>query len=272
MGELVGTGCAMNSKASKTLLLLLSLAIFASTSGQPRSARQDEAGETNLLNDENLENDADATPEENGEESDQNKGTPEPEPETEPEPEPEGSAGHAEGNPENSDDMNPQENSSKKCKKCFRSAFRARHSEFCEDCGDTSNSDDDDEKPLEKDADRWRRKCRRCSNPKFAEKRQNLCKSSRCKDLQESEPTPTPEPEHRPITGDDLKKSTKKKTKKERKKGQKKTNKKKGVKLPDEEEEEKEIAELTANKPTEQVLGPLGNLIKFLIQQNTFAH
>ena len=168
--------------------------------------------------------------------------------------------------------MNQQENSSKKCKKCFRSAFRARHSEFCEDCGDTSNSDDDDEKPLEKDADRWRRKCRRCSNPKFAEKRQNLCKSSRCKDLQESEPTPTPEPEHRPITGDDLKKSTKKKTNKERKKGQKKTNKKKGVKLPDEEEEEKEIAELTANKPTEQVLGPLGNLIKFLIQQNTFAH
>merc|ERR1712226_1061282 len=130
---------------------------------------------------------------------------------------------------------------------------------FCEDCGDTGNSDDDDEKPLEKDADRWRRKCRRCSNPKFAEKRQNLCKSSRCKDLQESEPTPTPEPEHRPITGDDLKKSTKKKT-----------NKKKGVKLPDEEEEEKEIAEITANKPTEQVLGPLGNLIKFLIQQNTF--
>merc|ERR1711974_186360 len=162
---LVGTGCAMNtSKASKTLLLLLLfLAIFASTSGQPRSARQDEAGETNLLNEENLENDSEATPEENGEESDQNKGTPEPEPEpeTEPEPEPEseGSAGHSEGNPENSDDMNQQENSPKKCKKCFRSAFRARHSEFCEECGDTGNSDDDDEKPLEKDADRWRRKC-----------------------------------------------------------------------------------------------------------------
>merc|ERR1719500_1894256 len=50
------------SKASKTLLLLLSLAIFASTSGQRRSARQDEAGETNLLNEENLENDAEATP------------------------------------------------------------------------------------------------------------------------------------------------------------------------------------------------------------------
>merc|ERR1711953_1573721 len=117
---LVGTGCAMNtSKASKTLLLLLlSLAIFASTSGQPRSARQDEADETNLLNEENLENDSEATPEENGEESDQNKGTPEPEPEpeTEPEPEPEGSAGHSEGNPETSDDMTQQENSSKKCK------------------------------------------------------------------------------------------------------------------------------------------------------------
>ena len=40
----------------------------------------------------------------------------------------------------------------------------------------------------------------------------------------------------------------------------------------EEDEDEKEIAELTANKPTEQVLGPLGNLIKFLIQQNTFAH
>merc|ERR1712083_642190 len=99
MGELVGTGCAMNtSKASKTLLLLLLfLAIFASTSGQPRSARQDEADETKLLNEENLENDAEATPEESGEDSDQNKGTPEPEPETEPEPEPEDSAGHSEG-------------------------------------------------------------------------------------------------------------------------------------------------------------------------------
>merc|ERR1712181_121050 len=280
MGELEGTACAM--KSSHNILLLL---VLAFSRGQPRSARQDggdekaEPAEANLLNEENLEVDAEATAGDNAdnEESDPNKGTPEPEseslPETEPEPEPEGSAENLDEKIEESDDINQQTNPPKKCQKCFRSAFRARHSEFCDGCGgETSISSDADVKPLEKDADRLRRKCRRCSNSKFAEKHQNCC-TSRCKDLQQflpSEPTPTPEPEHRPITSEDLK-ITKKKKKKDRKKGQKKANKKKDVKLP---EDEESISQLSAplKKPTEEVeLGPLGNLIKYLIHQNTFT-
>ena len=114
-----------------------------------------------------------------------------------------------------------------------------------------------------------RRKCRRCSIGRFAEKHENFCKI-RCKDLlgnmsSTSEPTPTPEPEHRPITSDDLKKNTKKKKKKDRKRGQKKANKKTDVQLPAADEN------ISLEKPTEENLGPLGNLIKFLIQKNTFV-
>merc|ERR1712083_156564 len=160
---------------------------------------------------------------------------------------------------------------SKKCQKCSRSAFRARHGEFCDGCGTTSSSGEmEEDQALEKDADRLRRKCRRCSIGKFAEKHENFCKI-RCKDLLDnmssttSEPTPTPEPEHRPITSDDLKKKTKKKKKKDRKRGQKKANKKTDVKLPAADEN------ISLENPTEENLGPLGNLIKFLIQKNTFV-
>merc|ERR1712088_769876 len=139
----------------------------------------------------------------------------------------------------------------------------------CDGCGATSSSgemeeDQGDQKDQahEKDADRLRRKCRRCSIGKFAEKHENFCKF-RCKDLLDnmssttSEPTPTPEPEHRPITSDDLKKKTKR--------GQKKANKKTDVQLPAADEN------ISLEKPTEENLGPLGNLIKFLIQKNTFV-
>merc|ERR1712223_1983566 len=151
---------------------------------------------------------------------------------------------------------------------------------FCDGCGKTSSSGemqedqvdqvDQVDQALEKDADRLRRKCRRCSIGRFAEKHENFCKI-RCKDLLDnmssttSEPTPTPEPEHRPITSDDLKKKTKKKKKKDRKRGQKKANKKTDVQLPAADEN------ISLEKPTEENLGPLGNLIKFLIQKNTFV-
>merc|ERR1712223_250342 len=150
---------------------------------------------------------------------------------------------------------------------------------FCDGCGKTSSSgemeedqkdqEDQVDQALEKDADRLRRKCRRCSIGRFAEKHENFCKI-RCKDLLDnmsstSEPTPTPEPEHRPITSDDLKKKTKKKKKKDRKRGQKKANKKTDVQLPAADEN------ISLEKPTEENLGPLGNLIKFLIQKNTFV-
>ena len=73
---------------------------------------------------------------------------PEPEPETEPEPEPEGSGkpepeGLEEPKPEDGkDEASPglQPAPSKKCQKCSRSAFRARHGEFCDGCGTTSSS------------------------------------------------------------------------------------------------------------------------------------
>jgi len=258
-------------KSSQNLLLLF-LAFFALACGQPRSARQDgageqvEAAETPLLTEEeNLEVAAEVTPE-NNEESNQSTGTAEPEPE--PEPEPEGSAVNSGEKVEDSDDMGQQTNPSKKCQKCFRSAFRARHSEFCDGCPDDAEVE---AKPLEKDGDRLRRKCRRCSNPKFAEKHQNFC-SIRCKGLQQasitSEPTPTPEPPHRPITSEDLKKTKKKK---DRKKGQKKTNKKKGVKLPEDEESSSQLSVPLEKPVEEQELGPLENLIKYIIHQNTFT-
>ena len=208
---------------------------------------------------------------------------PEPEPETEPEPEPEGSG---EPEPEGLEEPKPEDGKdkaspglqpapSKKCQKCSRSAFRARHNEFCDGCGTTSSSgeikeDHQEDQALEKDADRLRRKCRRCSIGRVAEKHENFCKI-RCKDLLDnmasttSEPTPTPEPEHRPITSDDLKKKTKKKKKKDRRRGQKKANKKTDVQLPAADEN------ISLEKPTEENLGPLGNLIKFLIQKNTFV-
>merc|ERR1712037_742109 len=189
---LEGVACAM--KSSQNLLLLL-LVFFAFACGQPRSARQDEVEEkteaAEPLIEENLEAAAEETPGEVvSEESDLSEGT------SEPEPEPEGSAANSDENLEESDDLGQQTDTSKKCQKCFRSAFRARHSEFCDGCGEASGSEAG-AKPLEKDGDRLRRKCRRCSNSKFAEKHQNFC-TIRCKDLQQSsttssEPTPTPE-------------------------------------------------------------------------------
>merc|ERR1711934_1065559 len=166
MGERVA--CAM--KSSQNLLLLLLLVFFAFACGQPRSARQDEAEEkteaAETLIEENLEAAAEETPGEvdESEESDLSEGTSEPEPE--PDPEPEGSAANSDEKLEESEDLGQQTDTSKKCQKCFRSAFRARHSEFCDGCG----SSEADAKPLEKDGDRLRRKCRRCSNSKFAEK------------------------------------------------------------------------------------------------------
>merc|ERR1712198_715515 len=240
MGELEGTAGAMNSSQN---LLLLFLAFFALECGQPRSARQDgageqvEAAETPLLTEEeNLEVAAEVTPENNEESTGTAEPEPEPEPEAEPEPEPEGSAVNSGEKVEDSDDMGQQTNPSKKCQKCFRSAFRARHSEFCDGCPD--DAEEVEAKPLEKDGDRLRRKCRRCSNPKFAEKHQNFC-SIRCKGLQQasitSEPTPTPEPPHRPITSE-------------------------GLKLPEEEESSSQLSVPLEKPVEEQELGPLENL------------
>merc|ERR1711936_1271941 len=288
MGELGGTAWAMNISTN----LLLIFAFLAFVRGQPRSPRQDgsdqiEAAEetAELLTEEEVTPiDTSSLSSEDSSTSSKGSSTPEPEPEpeAETEPEPEGSGkpepeGLEEPKPEDGEDVaspGPQPAPSKKCQKCSRSAFRARHGEFCDGCGPTSSSgemeEDQEDQALEKDADRLRRKCRRCSIGKFAEKHENFCKI-RCKDLLDnmssttSEPTPTPEPEHRPITSDDLKKKTKKKKKKDRKRGQKKANKKTDVQLPATDEN------ISLEKPTEENLGPLGNLIKFLIQKNTFV-
>jgi len=292
MGELGGTAWAMNISTS----LLLIFAFLAFVRGQPRSPRQDGSDQIEAAAE--LLTEEEVTPVDtsslSSEDSSTSRGSstpepePEPEPETEPEPEPEGSGkpepeGLEEPKPEDGKDVASQPAPSKKCQKCSRSAFRARHGEFCDGCGTTSSSgemeeDQEDQEDqvdqvdqaLEKDADRLRRKCRRCSIGRFAEKHENFCKI-RCKDLLDnmssttSEPTPTPEPEHRPITSDDLRKKTKKKKKKDRKRGQKKANKKTDVQLPAADEN------ISLEKPTEENLGPLGNLIKFLIQKNTFV-
>merc|ERR1711936_721335 len=227
MGELGGTAWAMNISTN----LLLIFAFLAFVRGQPRSPRQDgsdqiEAAEetAELLTEEEVTPiDTSSLSSEDSSTSSKGSSTLEPEPK-----------------PEAGKDVASQPAPSKKCQKCSRSAFRARHGEFCDGCGTSSSSgemeEDQEDQALEKDADRLRRKCRRCSIGKFAEKHENFCKI-RCKDLLDnmssttSEPTPTPEPEHRPITSDDLKKKTKKKKKKDRK-GQKKANKKTDVQLP----------------------------------------
>merc|ERR1711997_840138 len=201
MGELGGTAWAMNISTS----LLLIFAFLAFVRGQPRSPRQDGSDQIEAAAE--LLTEEEVTPVDSSslssEDSSTSRGSstsepePEPEPETEPEPEPEGSGkpepeGLEEPKPEEGKDVASPESQpapSKKCQKCSRSAFRARHSEFCDGCGTTSSSgemeedqEDQVDQALEKDADRLRRKCRRCSIGRFAEKHENFCKI-RCKDL-----------------------------------------------------------------------------------------
>ena len=123
----------------------------------------------------------------------------------------------------------------------------------------------------DKDSEKVRRKCRRCVRPQFAEKHQEFCDSMACdgisKTTSTTEPTPTPEPEHRPIEEGDLKKKVKKnKRNKDKKKGKKKEkkNKKQGIEVED------SVSETPLARP-EKDLGPLENLIKYLIQANTFT-
>merc|ERR1711956_62738 len=160
----------------------------------------------------------------------------------------------------------------KKCQKCARSTWRARHDDFCEQC---SAEDIQPASLLNKNADRLKKKCRRCVRPQFAARHQEFCDSETCEGLiiistttLTTEPTPTPEPEHRPIEEGDLKKKVKKnKKKKEKKKGKKKEkkNKKQGIEVDD------SVSDTPLAKP-EKDLGPLENLIKYLIQTNTFTH
>merc|ERR1719507_1575765 len=112
----------MNS--SQNLLLILLFVFFAFACGQPSSARQAEAAEP--LIEENLEAAAEETPGEldESEESDLSEEStsepePEPHPETEPEPEPEGSAASSDEKLEESDDLDQQTDTSKKCQKCI---------------------------------------------------------------------------------------------------------------------------------------------------------
>merc|ERR1719412_1166533 len=126
--------------------LLLIFAFLAFVHGQPRSPRQDgsdqiEAAEetTELLIEEEVDSSSPSS-----EDSSTSKGSstsePEPEPEGSGKPEPEG---QEEPKPEDGkDEASPglQPTPSKKCQKCSRSAFRARHSEFCDGCETTSSS------------------------------------------------------------------------------------------------------------------------------------
>merc|ERR1712223_567160 len=185
MGELGGTGWAMNTSTN----LLLIFAFLAFVCGQPRSSRQDGSDQIEAAETAELLTEEEVTPVDtsslSSEDSSTSRGSstpepePEPEPETEPEPEPEGSGetdpeGLGEPKPEDSAGVEnsqekevaspgPQPAPSKKCQKCSRSAFRARHSEFCDGCGTTSSSGEMEEdqvdqeeqvdQALEKDAD-----------------------------------------------------------------------------------------------------------------------
>merc|ERR1712223_2205992 len=168
--ELGGTAWAMNTSTS----ILLIFAFLAFVRGQPRSPRQDGSDQIEAAAE--LLTEEEVTPVDtsslSSEDSSTSRGSstpepePEPEPETEPEPEPEGSGetepeGLEEPKPEDGKDVaspGPQPAPSKKCQKCSRSAFRARHSEFCDGCGTTSSSgkieEDQEDQALEKDADR----------------------------------------------------------------------------------------------------------------------
>merc|ERR1712223_246166 len=151
-----GTAWAMNISTS----LLLIFAFLAFVRGQPRSPRQDGSDQIEAAAE--LLTEEEVTPVDSSslssEDSSTSRGSSTPEPE-----------------PEDGKDVaspGPQPAPSKKCQKCSRSAFRARHGEFCDGCGKTSSSgemeEDQEDQALEKDADRLRRKCRRCSIGKFA--------------------------------------------------------------------------------------------------------
>merc|ERR1712008_251636 len=163
------------------LALLLSLLLVAA---HPRERRE---------TDDTAEGGSTAEPETQPESEPESE--PEAEPETEPEPEPENTDTDTKTNTEeaeepvvghvtdqNTEEVNEEDNNedekeetnmpAKKCQKCARSTWSARHDDFCEQC---SAEDIQPASLLNKNADRLKKKCRRCVRQQFPARHQEFC-------------------------------------------------------------------------------------------------
>merc|ERR1712080_797160 len=187
----------------------------------------------------------------------------------------------------------PMEEQEDKCKKCARSGFRARHQSLCHSCGDVAETESPHEKKI-------KRKCQKCSNKKWMENHKDFCRNKCGKQPQEEAATPEPdhvpieeavvaepdeddsveeaaEAEPEPVTdvtektvesstmGEDNKRKRKKKNH-----NKNKNKNRKRVKNKEKTKETENVEEDTAEKPMKD-LGPLENLIKYLITQNTYT-
>lgn len=198
----------------------------------------------------------------------------------------------------------------KKCQKCIRSHYQARHADFCESC-EQKNDHEEVKEDETSQTSKPNKRCVKCARKNFRARNEEFC-SEQCNaeegtkhhkkvhnknknknkqtDDEETETAETDESESEvadvkvtnnvddaeTTTEQDSQSSEKKHTKK--KKHHKHKNNKKNKKHTEKKEEnvkseadETSEVELEEEKDTVK-LGPLENLIRFLIKSNTYTH
>jgi len=198
----------------------------------------------------------------------------------------------------------------KKCQKCIRSHYQARHADFCESC-EQKNDHEEVKEDETSQTSKPNKRCVKCARKNFRARNEEFC-SEQCTaeegtkhhkkvhnknknknkqtDDEETETAETDESESEvadvkvtnnvddaeTTTEQDSQSSEKKHTKK--KKHHKHKNNKKNKKHTEKKEEnvkseadETSEVELEEEKDTVK-LGPLENLIRFLIKSNTYTH
>ena len=167
-----------------------------------------------------------------------------------------------------------------KCGKCARKNYRGRNAAFCGECGAGAGAGQETSTPPSKL--RLTIRCRRCQRKHFLARNSEFC-GGQCRTvLDTTEPITTPGAANT-RNKDDKKNNKKKNNKKNKmkknqknKKGGNKKNKNKKKKKdlknkkPVVDMDEEEISMPSSILAEEPKLGPLENLIKFLVQSSTF--
>jgi len=200
----------------------------------------------------------------------------------------------------------------KKCQKCIRSHYHARHADFCESC-EQKNDHEEVKEDETSQTSKPNKRCVKCARKNFRARNEEFC-SEQCSaeegtkhhkkvhnknknknkqtDAEETETAETEESESESEVADvkvtnnvddaettteqDSESSEKKHTKK--KKHHKHKNNKKNKKHTEKKEENikseaDETSEVEQEEEKDTVkLGPLENLIRFLIKSNTYTH
>jgi len=198
----------------------------------------------------------------------------------------------------------------KKCQKCIRSHYHARHADFCESC-EQKNDHEEVKEDETSQTSKPNKRCVKCARKNFRARNEEFC-SEQCSaeegtkhhkkvhnknknknkqtDAEETETAETDESESEvadvkvtnnvddaeTTTEQDSQSSEKKHTKK--KKHHKHKNNKKNKKHTEKKEENvkseaDETSEVEQEEEKDTVkLGPLENLIRFLIKSNTYTH